>query len=88
MLHFDCAVHLDGEEVQARGPQKAWLGSRRLAPGLARALTGMRVGGYRRVRIPPHLAFGTGQMPARVRSDSSLEYEVWLDSLHTTVAEV
>ena len=28
------------------------------------------------------------KLPARVRADSELEYEVWLESVHSTVAEV
>jgi FKBP-type peptidyl-prolyl cis-trans isomerase len=88
MLNFACAVQLDGAEVQGKSEQETWLGSRKLAPGVARILSGMRAGGYRRVRVPPHLAFGSGGIPARLHADSDLHYEVWLDAIHTTVAEV
>jgi FKBP-type peptidyl-prolyl cis-trans isomerase len=88
IVRFDCAVALDQRTVQAKHEQKTWLGSRRIAPGVTEALRGMRPGGYRRVRVAPHLAFGSGPRPKSLRADSVLEYELWLNEIHTTVAEV
>ncbi len=88
VLRFDCAVTLDRKVVQQRREEKTWLGSRRLSPAITESLRGMRPGGYRRVRVSPHLAFGTGARPKNVRADSELEYEVWLQEIHSTVAEV
>ena len=88
LIHFSCSVALDGYVVQERQAQDAWLGSRRIAPGVSKALIGMRLGGYRRVRVPPYLAFGTGARPGRVTAETILEYEIWLESVHKTVAEL
>ena len=88
LIHFFCSVSLDGRLVQERKSQKVWMGSRGIVPGVSKALIGMCSGGYRRVRVLPHLAFGTAKMPSRITAETVLEYEVWLESVHKTVAEL
>lgn len=54
------------------------LGSRQTIAGVEHALLGMKVGGYRRVRISPHLAYRDKGVPGFIPADAVLVVEVWL----------
>lgn len=76
---FECAASLNkGSEVHPRRSERAVLGARRLIAGLEAALNGMREGGYRKVRISPHLAYGAAGIEGKVPSNAVLVYELWL----------
>ena len=53
-------------------------GRRRVIAGVEHALTGMKVGGYRKVRVSPHLAYRNKGIPDLVPPDSVLVVEIWL----------
>lgn len=61
-VHYVSALFSSGEEFDAswdRGaPVSFRLGVGRVLPGWDRGLVGMRVGGRRRLIVPPHLAYG------------------------------
>lgn len=46
--------------------------------GVERALIGMKVGGYRKVRVSPHLAYGDKGIQDLVPPDAVLICEIWL----------
>ena len=46
--------------------------------GVEHALMGMKAGGYRKVRISPHLAYRNKGIPGLVHPDAVLIYEIWL----------
>jgi FKBP-type peptidyl-prolyl cis-trans isomerase (trigger factor) len=54
------------------------LGSRQSMAGVEHALMGMKVGGYRKVRISPHLAYRDKGIPDLVPPDALLICEIWL----------
>lgn len=54
------------------------LGRRQAIVGVEHALMGMRVGGYRKVRVSPHLAYCDKGIPNLVPPDSVLVVEIWL----------
>ncbi|MCB1748642.1 MAG: FKBP-type peptidyl-prolyl cis-trans isomerase [Gammaproteobacteria bacterium] len=54
------------------------LGRRQAMAGIERALDGMRAGGYREVRIAPHLAYGERGLPGRVPPAAVLRVQLWL----------
>lgn len=54
------------------------LGKRRVIAGVEKALIGMRVGGYRKVRVGPHLAYGSRGAPPKIPSDAVLNISLWL----------
>lgn len=70
-VEFKCRVILNrGDEVNAGlRAQRTVLGKRQVIAGVEKALIGMRVGGTRRVRVSPHLAYGDkgveGIVPAK-----------------------
>jgi len=54
------------------------LGRRQAIAGVEHALMGMKVGGYRKVRISPHLAYGDKGIPDVIPADAVLICEIWL----------
>jgi FKBP-type peptidyl-prolyl cis-trans isomerase (trigger factor) len=57
---------------------KTLLGSRQTMSGVERVLMGMKVGGYRKVRISPHLAYRDKGIPDLIPPDAVLICEIWL----------
>ena len=54
------------------------LGRREAIAGVEHALMGMKVGGYRKVRISPHLAYRDKGIPDLIPPDAVLICEIWL----------
>jgi FKBP-type peptidyl-prolyl cis-trans isomerase (trigger factor) len=54
------------------------LGRREVIAGVEHALIGMKPGGYRKVRIGPHLAYRDRGIPGLVPPDAVLVVEIWL----------
>jgi FKBP-type peptidyl-prolyl cis-trans isomerase len=57
---------------------KTVLGSRQTIAGVEHALMGMKVGGYRKVRVSPHLAYRDKGIPDLIPPDAVLICEIWL----------
>jgi FKBP-type peptidyl-prolyl cis-trans isomerase len=54
------------------------LGSREAIAGVEYSLIGMQKGGYRKVRVGPHMAFGDKGLPGLVPANAVLVIELWL----------
>lgn len=54
------------------------VGKRRTIAGIQYALEGMKPGGYRKIRVSPHLAYRAQGLPGLVPPDSVLIIELWL----------
>ena len=54
------------------------LGQRQVIAGIEHALVGMKAGGYRKVRIGPHLAYRDKGITDLIPSDAVLIVEIWL----------
>jgi FKBP-type peptidyl-prolyl cis-trans isomerase (trigger factor) len=54
------------------------LGRRQAIAGIEKALVGMRVGGWRRIRVGAHLAYGSRGVEGRIPPDAVLTIELWL----------
>ena len=54
------------------------LGRRQAIAGIEQALLGMKQGGYRKVRISPHLAYGEKGLPGLIPARAVLIAELWL----------
>ena len=54
------------------------LGRREAIAGVEHTLMGMKVGGYRKVRVSPHLAYRDKGIPDLVPPDAVLICEIWL----------
>jgi len=54
------------------------LGRREAMAGVEHALMGMKAGGYRKVRVSPHLAYRDKGIPDLAPPDSVLICQIWL----------
>lgn len=57
------------------------LGRRQAIAGVEQALIGMKVGGYRKVRISPHLAYRNEGIPDLIPPGAVLVIEIWMRSI-------
>lgn len=57
------------------------LGRREAVAGVEHALMGMKVGGYRKVRVSPHLAYRDKGIPDLIPPDAVLICEIWLRNI-------
>ncbi len=57
------------------------LGKREVVPAVERSLTGMRVGGYRKLRASPHLAYRQAGIPGLIPENAVLIVELWLRAI-------
>lgn len=53
------------------------LGRRQAIAGVEHALVGMKVGGYRKVRVSPHLPYWNKGIPDLIPPDAVLVVELW-----------
>lgn len=75
--------HLPKDMIRIEGgvtfvDHKTVLGSRQTMAGVEHALMGMKVGGYRKVRISPHLAYRDKGIQDVIPPDAVLICEIWL----------
>ena len=57
------------------------LGRRRAIAGVEHALMGMKAGGYRKVRMRPHLGYRDKGIPGLIPSNVVLVVEIWLRAI-------
>ena len=67
-----------GQLVQENQEYSFRVGKRRVIPGLEYGVEGMRVGGERRLRVAPHLAYRDQAIPGLVPVNAVLEFHVTL----------
>ena len=67
-----------GDPVQENQHYSFRVGKRRAIPGLELGVEGMRVGGERRLRVGPHLAYRDQTIPGVVPVRAVLEFHVTL----------
>jgi FKBP-type peptidyl-prolyl cis-trans isomerase len=70
-----------GEQFQSAEVVTIELGKRHVIAGLEYGIEGMRVGGRRRLRIGPHLAYRDEGVPGKIPPNALLIYEVELLSV-------
>ena len=71
----------DSSLQPGRAPYSFVLGTGNAIQGFHRGVLGMRVGGRRRIVIPPELAYGNSPPSASIRANETLLFEVELLSV-------
>lgn len=75
-VHYVGVAHSSGEEFDSsydRGQPLVFpLGAGRVISGWDSGLVGMKVGGRRRLEIPPHLAYGDRGAPGAIKPGETL----------------
>jgi hypothetical protein len=79
--------HLLNDQIRVEGGRDVvdrvvTLGKREVSPAVERTLIGMRVGGYRKVRTSPHLAYRQEGIPGLIPENAVLIVELWLRAIH------
>ena len=84
-VHYVGVAHSTGEEFDAsynRGtPLQFKLGVGMVIAGWDEGVQGMRVGGRRTLRIPPHLAYGPNGVPGAIGPNESLIFVCDLEAV-------
>ena len=83
LLNETQAKHLPKEMIRVKDgrtfiDRTIVLGRREAIAGVEHALIGMKVDGYRKVRISPHLAYRDKGIPDLIPPDAVLICEIWL----------
>ena len=73
---------IDGVELALHAIQ---LGKRQTIAGIEKALLGMAEGGYREVRIAPHLAYGENGVPGSIPPGAMLRVKLWLVRIESAI---
>ncbi len=72
-----------GDEVPiSNSTEETILGKRRVIAGIEKSLRGMRSGGYRKVRIGPHLAYGDDGVVDAIPPAAVLYVSLWLREIN------
>ncbi len=66
------------DSSRSRGPFQFRMGAGQVIPGWDEGLIGMKVGGKRRLVIPPHLGYGDRGSPPVIPPDAELVFEIEL----------
>jgi FKBP-type peptidyl-prolyl cis-trans isomerase (trigger factor) len=77
------AQHLPEQMIRSVAGEKlvdhaATLGKREIIAGVERSLIDMKAGGYRKVRVSPHLAYREKGLPGLIPEHAVLVVEIWL----------
>ena len=83
LLNEKQADHVPKEKIRIQDgvtliDRTVTLGRREVMAGVEQALIGMKAGGYRKVRISPHLAYRDKGLPELIPPHAVLVAEIWL----------
>ena len=71
------------EAGEKRVDHTVTLGKREVIAGIERSLMRMKAGGYRKVRVSPHLAYREKGLPGLIPENAVLEIAIWLREIRS-----
>lgn len=81
-VKFESQARLTGGDLaQDRVVMTINVGRRQAIAGVEYSLIGMKPGGYRKVKISPHLAYRDEGVPDRVPPNAVMIYELWVKTV-------
>ena len=81
-VQFESQAWLSGGDLaQDRIFMSVHLGKREVIAGVEYSLIGMKPGGYRKVKISPHLAYRDVGVPDKVPPNAVMIYELWMKTV-------
>jgi peptidylprolyl isomerase len=78
---YDNNKQFDASWDRGKAPFQLTLGQGQVIPGWDQGLVGMKVGGRRRLTIPPDLAYGAQGQPPTIPANSTLVFDVDLTKI-------
>jgi peptidylprolyl isomerase len=78
---YDNNKEFDSSWKRGKAPFELTLGQGQVIPGWDQGLVGMKVGGRRRLTIPPDLAYGAQGQPPTIPANSTLVFDVDLTKI-------
>jgi peptidylprolyl isomerase len=78
---FNNNKEFDSSWKRGKAPFQVTLGQGQVIPGWDQGLVGMKVGGRRRLTIPPDLAYGAQGQPPSIPANSTLIFDVDLTKI-------
>jgi len=78
---YDNGKQFDASWDRGKAPFDFTLGQGQVIPGWDQGLVGMKVGGRRRLTIPPDLAYGAQGQPPTIPANSTLVFDVDLTNV-------
>jgi FKBP-type peptidyl-prolyl cis-trans isomerase len=78
---YDNGKEFDSSWKRGKAPFPLTLGQGQVIPGWDQGLVGMKVGGRRRLTIPPDLAYGAQGQPPTIPANSTLIFDVDLTKI-------
>jgi FKBP-type peptidyl-prolyl cis-trans isomerase len=78
---YDTGKEFDSSWKRGKAPFQLTLGQGQVIPGWDQGLVGMKVGGRRRLTIPPDLAYGAQGQPPTIPKNATLVFDVDLTKI-------
>jgi FKBP-type peptidyl-prolyl cis-trans isomerase len=78
---YDNGKEFDSSWKRGKAPFQLTLGQGQVIPGWDQGLVGMKVGGRRRLTIPPDLAYGAQGQPPTIPANATLVFDVDLTKI-------
>ena len=78
-------ITVDGKKVEGSSPNQPLefvLGKEQTLKALEEGVSTMKVGGQRKLIVPPELGYGAGGVPGRVPPNATLNFDVELLAVH------
>jgi len=81
-VEFESQAFLShGDRAQDLFLTSTVLGKRRVIPGVEKCLIGMKTGGYRKVKISPHLAYRDLGVSDKVPPNAVMIFDLWMKQI-------